>query len=98
MTTPTDASGHSASADPTISRYLPQILFSKIGYEGQRRLSASRVVLLGYGGLGTALANSLVRAGVGYLRICDRDYVERDNLHRQMLFDESDVEADLPKA
>ncbi|MFH0983372.1 MAG: ThiF family adenylyltransferase [Planctomycetota bacterium] len=69
-----------------------------MGPAGQRRLHESRVCLIGCGGLGCVLADTLVRAGVGHLRICDRDFVEIDNLQRQALFDESDVEANLPKA
>lgn len=80
------------------SRYSRQILFDKIGEEGQRRLAAARVVLIGCGALGTVLADTLVRAGVGFLRICDRDYIERDNLQRQVLFDEDDIKKNLPKA
>ncbi|MFZ0818575.1 MAG: ThiF family adenylyltransferase [Candidatus Acidiferrales bacterium] len=80
------------------NRYSRQILFAGIGEEGQRRLLASRVVLVGCGALGTALANLLVRAGVGILRIIDRDFVEASNLQRQTLFDESDALEALPKA
>ncbi len=80
------------------SRYSRQVLFDKIGEEGQRRLASARVVLIGCGALGTVLADTLVRAGVGHLRICDRDYIERDNLQRQVLFDEDDIAANLPKA
>lgn len=84
--------------DPTLSRYSRQILYEKIGVEGQRRLSSARVVLFGCGALGTVIANTLVRAGVGFMRICDRDFIERDNLQRQVLFDEDDIAAGLPKA
>ena len=80
------------------SRYSRQVLFDKIGEEGQRRLASAHVVLIGCGALGTVLADTLVRAGVGHLRICDRDYIERDNLQRQVLFDEDDIAANLPKA
>ncbi len=59
---------------------------------------ASRVVLVGCGATGTVIANHLVRAGIGYLRIVDRDYIELNNLQRQLLFDEDDIEAGLPKA
>jgi molybdopterin/thiamine biosynthesis adenylyltransferase len=79
-------------------RYSRQVLFAGIGEEGQRRLLASRVVLVGCGALGTALANLLVRAGIGTLRIIDRDFVEASNLQRQSLFDESDARDALPKA
>lgn len=84
--------------DPKLSRYSRQMLYEKIGEEGQQRLSRSRVVLIGCGALGTVQANTLVRAGVGHLRICDRDFIERDNLQRQVLFDEGDIAANLPKA
>lgn len=83
---------------PSLNRYSRQILFERIGVEGQQRLLRSRVTLIGCGALGTVLANTLVRSGVGFLRICDRDYIERDNLQRQVLFDEDDIAANLPKA
>ena len=83
---------------PELERYSRQILFSGIGEEGQRRLLASRVLLCGCGALGTVLAESLTRAGVGFLRVVDRDYVELSNLQRQVLFDEHDVADRLPKA
>ena len=79
-------------------RYSRQILFAGIGEEGQRRLLESSAVLIGCGALGTALAGLLVRAGVGRLRIIDRDFVEPSNLQRQTLFDESDARDALPKA
>jgi molybdopterin-synthase adenylyltransferase len=81
-----------------LERYSKQLLFSGIGEVGQRQLLASRAVLFGCGALGSVLADTLVRAGVGRLRIVDRDFVELSNLQRQVLFDESDVEARLPKA
>jgi len=79
-------------------RYSRQILFAAIGEKGQERLLASRAALVGCGALGTAIANLLVRAGVGALRIIDRDFVEESNLQRQMLFDEADARESLPKA
>ena len=79
-------------------RYSRQILFAGIGEAGQRRLLASRVAIVGCGALGTVLANLLVRAGVGHIRIIDRDFVEPSNLQRQTLFDESDASDSLPKA
>ena len=81
-----------------LSRYSRQMLFGPLGAEGQERLLAGRAVLIGCGALGSVLANTLVRTGIGYLRIVDRDLVEMHNLHRQMLFDEEDVRSDLPKA
>lgn len=84
--------------NPIWSRYSRQILFGPIGPEGQQRLAESRVVIVGCGALGSTLAETLVRSGVGFVRICDRDFVELDNLQRQTLFDEDDVAAALPKA
>ncbi|MGA7753296.1 MAG: ThiF family adenylyltransferase [Candidatus Sulfotelmatobacter sp.] len=79
-------------------RYSRQILFRGIGEEGQRKLAAARVAIVGCGATGSALAGLLSRAGVGTLRIIDRDYVEPSNLQRQSLFDESDAAESLPKA
>jgi adenylyltransferase/sulfurtransferase len=72
--------------------------FAGVGPDGQRRLAAGRVALVGCGALGTVLASSLVRAGVGFVRLVDRDFIEMHNLQRQILFDEDDVAANLPKA
>ena len=82
----------------TSDRYARQILFPGIGRDGQTKLAAARVVLVGSGADGSAMADRLVRAGVGHLVIIDRDYVELNNLQRQMLYDEEDVSARLPKA
>ena len=79
-------------------KYSRQILFAGLGEEGQRRLIASKAVLVGCGAIGTAVANLLVRAGTGRLRIIDRDFVEPSNLQRQTLFDEADAREALPKA
>jgi molybdopterin/thiamine biosynthesis adenylyltransferase len=79
-------------------RYSRQILFAGIGAEGQRKLAAARVAIIGCGATGSALANLLARAGVGTLRVIDRDYVEPSNLQRQSLFDEKDAAESLPKA
>ncbi|PYT09192.1 MAG: thiamine biosynthesis protein ThiF [Acidobacteria bacterium] len=79
-------------------RYSRQILFQGIGEEGQRRLGASSALLIGCGALGSLTAELLVRAGVGRLRIADRDFVEPSNLQRQVLFDEQDAMSALPKA
>ena len=79
-------------------RYSRQILFDGIGEEGQRRLLAARVLMVGCGALGSAHAESLARAGAGHLRIVDRDFVEPSNLQRQTMFTESDAEQRLPKA
>jgi len=79
-------------------RYSRQVLYAGIGAEGQLRLLVSRVAIVGCGATGSALASLLARAGVGSLRIIDRDYVEASNLQRQTLFDEADAEQSLPKA
>jgi adenylyltransferase/sulfurtransferase len=79
-------------------RYVRQSLFAGIGAEGQARLGASRVLLVGCGALGSHIASTLVRAGVGQLTIVDRDFLELNNLQRQVLFDEADVMQGLPKA
>ena len=79
-------------------RYSRQTLFAGIGPEGQRKLTAARVAIVGCGATGSNLASLLARAGVGTLRIIDRDYVEPSNLQRQSLFDESDAQQSLPKA
>src|SRR5215475_7496669 len=79
-------------------RYSRQILFAGIGEEGQNRLRNSRVVIIGCGALGSAQAESLARAGIGNLRIVDRDFVESSNLQRQTMFTESDAANRLPKA
>ncbi|HEU5140521.1 MAG TPA: ThiF family adenylyltransferase [Bacillales bacterium] len=79
-------------------RYSRQMLFSPIGEAGQRKLFGKRVLIVGVGALGTVIANHLVRGGVGHVRLADRDYVEKSNLQRQLLFDEEDVSKALPKA
>jgi molybdopterin-synthase adenylyltransferase len=79
-------------------RYSRQVLFKEIRAEGQKRLSQSRVVIVGCGATGSAMALLLARSGVGMLRILDRDYVEPSNLQRQSLFDENDARQSVPKA
>src|ERR1700676_5428557 len=79
-------------------KYSRQILFEGIGLAGQERLLGSSAVVAGRGAIGAAAANLLVRAGVGSIRIADRDFVEPSNLQRQTLFDESAVNEALPKA
>src|SRR6266581_4654919 len=74
------------------------MLFAGIGPDGQRRLLDSRATIVGCGAIGAATANLLVRAGVGSVKIIDRDFVEPSNLQRQMLFDEADARDALPKA
>lgn len=79
-------------------RYSRQIQFTGIGEAGQLRLLGARVAVVGCGALGTFQAGAMARAGVGFLRIIDRDYVESSNLQRQWLFEESDAAEALPKA
>ncbi len=79
-------------------RYSRQVLFAGIGAEGQKRLGEAEVAIVGCGATGAAIASLLARAGVGRLRIIDRDYVETSNLQRQTLFDEADAAESLPKA
>jgi molybdopterin-synthase adenylyltransferase len=79
-------------------RYSRQVLFEGIGGDGQERLGSARVLIVGCGALGSAQAEALGRAGIGNLRIIDRDFVEQSNLQRQTMFTESDAEERLPKA
>lgn len=81
-----------------MERYSRQLIVKGIGTEGQKRLGRARVLLVGCGGLGTNIANILVRAGVGFIRIIDKDRVELSNLQRQSLYDEMDAAGNLPKA
>lgn len=81
-----------------LEKYSRQILFAPLGRDGQQKLHDAQVLIIGCGALGTAQANALVRAGVGRLRVIDRDYVEESNLQRQLLFDEADAKQSLPKA
>src|SRR5581483_11602813 len=83
---------------PPDERYSRQIRFGPIGEARQQRLTSTRVLLVGLGALGTVSADQIVRAGVGLVRLVDRDFVERSNLQRQSLFDEGDVANNLPKA
>src|SRR5215475_11865286 len=80
------------------NRYSRQVRFAEIGEAGQRKLAAAQVAIVGCGATGSVLAGLLARAGVGTLRIIDRDYVEPSNLQRQPLFDEADATESLPKA
>ena len=80
-----------------MNRYARQSVFQPIGEDGQKKLLNAKVVILGMGALGTAAANNLCRAGVGYIRMVDRDYVELSNLQRQILFIEEDAKQALPK-
>jgi adenylyltransferase/sulfurtransferase len=81
-----------------MSRYQRQMLLPKIGSHGQERLMGSRVLIVGCGAIGSVVAEQLARAGVGTIRIADRDIVEMSNLQRQVLFDESDALDATPKA
>jgi molybdopterin-synthase adenylyltransferase len=79
-------------------RYSRQVLFAGIGHSGQQLLARAHVAIVGVGATGAAAAGLLARAGVGHLTLIDRDFVEPSNLQRQMLFDEADARAALPKA
>ncbi len=81
-----------------LSRYLRQTTFPGIGEAGQQKLLAARVLVIGCGANGTVIANHLARAGVGHLTVVDRDFIELNNLQRQLLFDEQDLVENLPKA
>ena len=80
-----------------MERYARQMVFSHIGVAGQDKLLQAKVAIIGMGALGTVSANNLCRAGIGYIRMADRDFVELVNLQRQILFDEEDVRQHLPK-
>lgn len=90
--------GNQTQPDKRLDRYVRQIRFPGLGVAGQRKLLDSRVLIVGCGALGSVIANTLARAGVGKLRIVDRDFLETNNLQRQVLFDEQDVASGLPKA
>jgi len=93
-----EKAGQSENAAVSFERYSRQMFFEPIGSEGQKRLSQSQVTLIGCGALGSYLADMMVRAGVGQLKIVDRDFIELNNLQRQCLFDERDIADNLPKA
>ncbi len=86
------------SAADRENRYSRQTIFSGIGPAGQRRLGVGFAVVVGCGALGTVIASALVRAGVGRVRVIDRDFIEHHNLQRQLLFTEQDIADNLPKA
>ncbi|EXX87411.1 thiamine biosynthesis protein ThiF, partial [Paenibacillus darwinianus] len=110
MEGPAAEKGAAAAAAPAVAgagtgndagwsdRYSRQIRFAPIGEGGQRRLGEAAVLIVGAGALGASLAQHMVRAGVGLVRLADRDYVEPSNLQRQVLFDEEDARRALPKA
>ena len=81
-----------------LARYKRQTIFPGIGEEGQHKLLAARVLVVGCGATGTVIANHLARAGVGHLTVVDRDFIELNNLQRQLLYDEQDLADNLPKA
>ncbi len=81
-----------------MERYIRQMTYPPFGEEGQRKLLSSRALLCGCGGLGSNLSSTLVRAGLGFLRIVDRDNCEMNNLQRQIVYDEKDAMAGVPKA
>src|SRR5262245_54496271 len=85
-------------SDPAPNRYDRQERFAPLGADGHRNLAAGRALVCGCGALGSVVSEMLVRAGVGFVRIVDRDFVELNNLQRQVLFDEADVAATMPKA
>src|SRR3954465_11089177 len=87
-----------ATNDNSSGRYARQTLLPWIGEQGQQKLADARVVIVGCGALGGTAAEQLARAGVGHLTLIDRDIVELSNLQRQVLFDEEDAGANLPKA
>src|SRR5918911_5177179 len=81
-----------------MDRYSRQVLFEGIGEGGQRRIRESRALVVGCGAVGSAQVETLARAGVGRLRIVDRDFVEESNLQRQTMFTEADARERVPKA
>ena len=84
--------------DQLLERYSRQVFLQQIGEDRQRLLMNSTAVVIGCGALGTISSSYLVRAGIGQIRIIDRDFIEENNLQRQLLFDENDISENLPKA
>ncbi|MSR78504.1 MAG: thiazole biosynthesis adenylyltransferase ThiF [Candidatus Omnitrophica bacterium] len=82
----------------SLSRYSRQSSLREIGVEGQKKLSASKVAVVGLGALGSVSAELLARAGIGHLKLIDRDFLELNNLQRQVMYDEEDLKLNLPKA
>ena len=85
-------------SDKLLARYDRQMRFAPIGTDGQNKLRNASVLIVGLGALGSTSAETLARAGVGFLRIVDRDFLELNNLQRQSLYTEADVASGLPKA
>ncbi|HEY0070051.1 MAG TPA: ThiF family adenylyltransferase, partial [Chloroflexia bacterium] len=83
---------------PPTNRYSRQTILPQIRRGGQEKLGAATVLISGVGALGSSMAEMLARAGVGTLRLADRDYLVLHNLQRQSLYTEADVESGLPKA
>lgn len=98
MNPPVNQKSKSDEFPDDFARYSRQIRFGPIGVAGQRKLSGSAAVVIGCGALGSVIADSLVRAGIGKLRLVDRDFLELHNLQRQVLYTESDVASGLPKS
>ncbi len=93
-----DSAAREAPWDMNLDRYARQMRYAPLGVEGQQQLLRKRALICGCGALGSVLASTLVRAGVGHVRIVDRDFLELNNLQRQVLFDEEDVTSGTPKA
>jgi molybdopterin-synthase adenylyltransferase len=87
-----------SSTKTDLARYERQMRYAPLGEAGQRKLSQAKVLVCGVGALGSMIANTIVRSGVGFVRLVDRDFVELSNLQRQVLYDEQDVANNLPKA
>lgn len=83
--------GGSELSKKDLERYSRQVMLEEIGYEGQLKLKSAKVCVVGIGGLGNPIATRLVAMGIGKIRIVDRDVIELSNLHRQTMFDESDI-------
>jgi adenylyltransferase/sulfurtransferase len=83
--------GGSELSSEDLDRYSRQVMLEEIGYQGQLKLRDAKVCIVGVGGLGNPITTRLVAMGVGKIRIVDRDVIELSNLHRQTLFDDSDV-------
>ena len=83
--------GGSELSSEDLDRYSRQVMLEEIGYQGQLKLRDTKVCVVGVGGLGNPITTRLVAMGVGKIRIVDRDVIELSNLHRQTMFNDSDV-------